>query len=565
MMGQKQQLSGKWTVVVLACLLVCAIYLRFVNLGAPSFWVDEMNHVYAGMSLSKGEAPRFPSGVPNERALPYSRLVAWSFSLFGVNEFAARLPSAVFGLLAIVLVFWVGQEWFGRRVGLIAAFVLTFAHPAIGWSRTCRMYTLFQLLFLLGVFLFYKGFEAETTHPLSPPASANPLLRLRALLYNQGVRWPWLAASGLVFLLSLTVHQLTGLFAVTVVVFCAAACIGVLFTAGVAGALRSKYFIALVLAGVAMLVGGALFDLKSFLAYALSFQPDWAKYAKVEDTHYYYWLLTASDQFPLAALFLLGTLQALARVHKTAIFAVLTFGVPVFLQSFVFSYKTGNYIFNIYPFYVLLIAFAASNVYELELNVLPRAQALLGRLGEKARPGLLKGGLVLLLVAWVPLTVWFRFAVHIPRNGAAGPNGAITHNDWKGALRYVSQHAQPGDVIASTLPLTVLYYFGRVDYNLNLAHLDESLKWTTPATDGRHNEFYTGVPSIESVEELQQVMAAHARGWLVVDNYRFGKKQYITPVLSAYIEQHLNRVWQDRKKTVTVYSWSEQNLGKKTQ
>ncbi len=51
-------------------------------------------------------------------------LNALSFSLFGQNEFAARLPCACAGLLTILAVYWLGRELFGRRTGLLAAVVL---------------------------------------------------------------------------------------------------------------------------------------------------------------------------------------------------------------------------------------------------------------------------------------------------------------------------------------------------------------------------------------------------------------------------------------------------------
>ena len=73
------------TNLTLILILLSAVYLRFYNLGGASFWVDELNHVFAGMSLSKGETPVFPSGVPNERALLYSRIVGLGFSIFGTN------------------------------------------------------------------------------------------------------------------------------------------------------------------------------------------------------------------------------------------------------------------------------------------------------------------------------------------------------------------------------------------------------------------------------------------------------------------------------------------------
>lgn len=51
-------------------------------------------------------------------------LNALSFKLFGQNEFAARFPGALMGLLTVLLTYHVGRKLFGRRAGLFAALIL---------------------------------------------------------------------------------------------------------------------------------------------------------------------------------------------------------------------------------------------------------------------------------------------------------------------------------------------------------------------------------------------------------------------------------------------------------
>src|SRR5512138_2974621 len=48
-------------------------------------------------------------------------LNALSFSLFGQNEFAARFPGTLAGLLTVLFTYWLGRQLFERRVGLLAA------------------------------------------------------------------------------------------------------------------------------------------------------------------------------------------------------------------------------------------------------------------------------------------------------------------------------------------------------------------------------------------------------------------------------------------------------------
>src|ERR1700730_14000334 len=59
--------------------------------------------------------------------LPYW-LVAFSYKIFGVNEFSTRLPMALSILMLGLLAFWWGRRAFGKRTGIYAAlFVYTCA------------------------------------------------------------------------------------------------------------------------------------------------------------------------------------------------------------------------------------------------------------------------------------------------------------------------------------------------------------------------------------------------------------------------------------------------------
>lgn len=60
----------------------------------------------------------------------------------GESEFAARLPSALAGVLVVPLAFWVGNRLFDRRVAWLAA-LLTALNPFLLWhSQDGRMYSL---------------------------------------------------------------------------------------------------------------------------------------------------------------------------------------------------------------------------------------------------------------------------------------------------------------------------------------------------------------------------------------------------------------------------------------
>ena len=534
--------SNRFTYGLLLLILVGAAAVRLINLGVPSLWVDEVNHVYAGQSLMKGEEPRFPSGNLNKRALLYSWTVSLSFKLFGVNEFAARLPSVVFGLLAIVVVFYFARSLFNTRIALLSAFLLAFSHNAIGWSRTSRMYTLFQLLFLLAVWLFWRGFERRDRGSDS-----------RARFHLLDVDLRWIAASLAVFAVSFHVHQLTALFAPSLWVYSAVLFVIVGVQSGWGGAVRSRYGLVSLGAVLLGLLALTVLGLKDFLEYAIHFRPAWARYNLVTDTHYYFWFLAKSSNFPIAALFLIGALQTVTRLDKRAFFALCNFAVPAFMLSFVFSYRVHNYIFHVYPFYVMLAAYALDNLFKAEYAVLrEKLGAVRFRISERA----LRWLTYAIIVGWLPLTVWFRYALKLPYIVPTGMNGAVDHLNWRAAVDWLRKNDAADAVIVSTLPLTIHYYLGHVEYNLNMANLDETLDWRNGEA---RVDYYSGVPAITSVKELEAVMRKHPVGYIVVDVYRFERDRYVPQDIARYIEANLERVWEDPYKTVRIYRWAHQS------
>ena len=62
-------------------------------------------------------------------------LNAFFFKLFGLNEFAARFAGALAGVLCVLLVYHTGRKLFGRREGLLSAFVLGSSTGFLAQSR----------------------------------------------------------------------------------------------------------------------------------------------------------------------------------------------------------------------------------------------------------------------------------------------------------------------------------------------------------------------------------------------------------------------------------------------
>jgi 4-amino-4-deoxy-L-arabinose transferase-like glycosyltransferase len=74
------------------------------------------------------------------------------------------LLPALFGLLSILLTYVMGREFFGRRVGLIAALLMSLSAFQIYYSQETRYYSLFTLCALLSFFFMLRALK--TARPL---------------------------------------------------------------------------------------------------------------------------------------------------------------------------------------------------------------------------------------------------------------------------------------------------------------------------------------------------------------------------------------------------------------
>ena len=144
---------------ILVALTAIGFYLRFNDLGCRSFWTDEVITSYAAIGLLEHGAPVMPSGEVYTRALLNTYLIALSFKIFGISESSARIVSVIFGTLMIPLAYLLGKEFESKRVGIIAALLITFSAFEILWAREARMYAQFQFFYLLTAYLFYVSLK----------------------------------------------------------------------------------------------------------------------------------------------------------------------------------------------------------------------------------------------------------------------------------------------------------------------------------------------------------------------------------------------------------------------
>jgi len=137
------------TCLLVILLLSIAAVPRLYHLGQLSFYGDEETNSFPARSLAEGKGPLMPSGMPYYRSLPFTWLNALSAKTFGLdNEWAYRLPSAVFGILTVPLLFIAARPFVGTSVAFLAALLLAFSEWHIVLSRYARMYVPFLFFYI---------------------------------------------------------------------------------------------------------------------------------------------------------------------------------------------------------------------------------------------------------------------------------------------------------------------------------------------------------------------------------------------------------------------------------
>jgi hypothetical protein len=152
------ELMGKkipvW-IIFLILILLFGLFLRISFLDVPSFWVDESISSNASVKILETGSSTFDSGAYYSRAKLFHYSQAISMIVFGINDFGARFPSVVFGLLTVLLAFLFGKEFGGKKAGLLVAVFCSVFFLEVFYSRQARFYQLFQLLFFATIYFSF--------------------------------------------------------------------------------------------------------------------------------------------------------------------------------------------------------------------------------------------------------------------------------------------------------------------------------------------------------------------------------------------------------------------------
>lgn len=169
--------------ILLTLIILLAFLLRFYQLGKnpPSLTWDEVAWGYNAYALGTDGKDEFGRFLPIDyfesfgdfKPPLYAYLDILPIKIFGLNEFAVRFPSAFFGVLTVLVTYYLAKRIFANselklEISLVAAAILAISPWHIMLSRAAFEANVATFLLVTGVWLFLGGvYEKRWCLPLS--------------------------------------------------------------------------------------------------------------------------------------------------------------------------------------------------------------------------------------------------------------------------------------------------------------------------------------------------------------------------------------------------------------
>ncbi|MEA5510377.1 glycosyltransferase family 39 protein [Crocosphaera sp. UHCC 0190] len=163
-------------VLKLSIITIIAAFIRIVFLDKipNGFFPDEASNAYDAYSILRTGKDQYGHFLPlvfksanDYREGLYIYLMVPFIKILGLNEFAARMTSAMIGTLTVLIIYYLVKEVFNRRVALSSALLLAIYPWHIQFSRIAFRAILFPCLFCLSLLFFFKSLKQPKYLPLS--------------------------------------------------------------------------------------------------------------------------------------------------------------------------------------------------------------------------------------------------------------------------------------------------------------------------------------------------------------------------------------------------------------
>ena len=385
---------------LLALITVFAAILRFYQLGAWSYWIDEIATINRA-HLSLGELL-----TSLQTGLSYV-LINITLSTFGVSEWSARLVPAIIGVITIPLFYFPIKTMFEARTALIAVLLIAISPWHLFWSQSARFYTSLLLFYFLAMFAFYYGLEKD---------------RISFILL------------GLVFSLLAFQERMFSLLLIPVLITYIIMVKWSLFE--VPKGFNIKNLLPLISVGlVGLLV--VIFDGIKYVSSGSSFilnELSWFFARPIDDPFRLGIFIFLSIGIPVTVLALFSGGYLILERSRAGLYLSIGAVVPVILILVAnpFMFTEARYVFITLPCWIILAASGIKAIFSL----------------SRGYSQLLAWAVLLMIVATAAGSHLLYFTVN---------HG--DRYDWESSFNFVEQRQEEGDVIVSTRPQIGAYYY----------------------------------------------------------------------------------------------------------
>lgn len=159
--------------LILVLIVIIGTFLRFYRLGVnpPSLNWDETSIGYNAYSILKTGHDEYGNFLPlsirsfdDYKPPVYVYLAVPSVAIFGLNEFSVRLPAALFGSLAVIIMYLLVKETLSRfsikqreATALFSSFFLAISPWHLQFSRAAYEGNIGLFFIILATYLFFWG------------------------------------------------------------------------------------------------------------------------------------------------------------------------------------------------------------------------------------------------------------------------------------------------------------------------------------------------------------------------------------------------------------------------
>mgnify|MGYP000343419094 CR=1 FL=1 len=517
-------------------IIVLAALIRLINLDYLSLWVDEYVHVLRAKDFIQEGASLFTN---DNNGILLTIFITPFFLLFEANEFWARLPSVLFGLGSIYMIFKLGKSLFNQNTGLFAAVLLSFSQYHVFWSRVARNYTIFMFFMLVCFYLIHQLYKTKVDKKVGIKTSL-------ALLFT--------------FILALLSHNLS-FFLIFGYAFYIITCFihrKFISKQKTSEGLITKFNLPLIpsillFALILVPFFGDLIRpiLTLFLPPKIATWviPDWDHLSELwKAKPYKSWNLYLDVlKYDFTYLYFLGAIGfglSLFKNTKSGLFLI-SFFIPILLlMSFIFREPLlPRYLIGIYPIFLIAIAVSADSIFNFSL----------GKIFSK-RPKLALNLSLLILILLSPISDCYSLVTE-KKHGRVIPKQLSHWNfaNWKEPVSRVKKRIKKEDVVLSTNFNGALFYLdlNKEDqlYSFRQRVYDVTSRKYVPRKVSHNN------PHAQSLRGVMDLYRNNDRGWLFADYYF--ENVMTDPKTRQFIIQNLEFHYGLGNEFIKVFSWDK--------